>query len=244
MFFSRALRVSTLPVALGLIAASLPSTPSGRLPFQVGERLTYDAKVNSLNAGKAYLSVEGMETVRGVGTFHTIFDVKGRVLFKKFANHYESWFDTTTLVTMRHLQKTDDVDKRYEFYPDRKIYIKNNDGIENPSVAMPLDEASFLFYLRTVPLEVGKTITVDRYYHAEKNPIQITVVRRERIKVPAGEFDAFVLKPVIKSNGLFSVKSDAEVWLANDATHTVLKLRSKLPLGTLYLELRSIDLPN
>jgi hypothetical protein len=239
----RALRLTALALPI-LFAPRTPSASSDRLPFQVGERLTYDAKVNSINAGKAYLSVEGLETVRGVGTLHTIFDVKGRVLFKKFANHYESWFDTTSLVTMRHIQKTDDVDKRYEFYPERKIYIKNNDGIENPSVSMPLDEASFLFYLRTVPLEVGKTITVERYYHAAKNPIQITVVRRERVKVPAGEFDAYVLKPVIKSNGLFSVKSDAEVWLADDRAHTLLKLRSKLPLGTLYLELRTIEQPD
>ena len=241
---ARALRLTALLTGFVLMAAALPSAPSDRLPFQVGERLTYDAKVNSISAGKAYLAVEGMESVRGVGTLHTVFDVRGRVLFKKFANHYESWFDTTSLVTMRHVQKTDDVDKRYEFYPEKKIYIKNNDGIENPSVSMPLDEASFIFYLRTVPLEVGKTITVDRYYYAAKNPITITVVRRERIKVPAGEFDAFVLKPVIKSNGLFSVKSDAEVWLANDSAHTLLKLRSKLPLGTLYLELRTIEQPD
>jgi hypothetical protein len=239
--FVRALRLSAFALPI-LFAAQ--TAPSGRLPFQVGERLTYDAKVNSINAGKAYLSVEGMESVRGVGTFHTIFDVKGRVLFKKFANHYESWFDTTTLVTIRHLQKTDDVDKQYEFYPAKRIYIKNNDGIENASVSMPLDEASFLFYLRTVPLELGKTLTIDRYYHAEKNPIQITVVRREHVKVPAGEYDAYVLKPVIKSNGLFSVKSDAEVWVADDRAHTIVKLRSKLPLGTLYLELRSIEQPN
>lgn len=239
----RTLRLSAL--ALPLLAATLwsPAEPDNT-PFQVGERFTYDAKINSLKAGTASISIEGFETVRGVPTFHTIFDVRGRVLFKKFANHYESWFDTTNLVTMRHLQKTDDLDKHYEFYPARKIYIKNNDGIENPSVSMPLDESSFLYYLRSVPLEVGKTYTVDRYYHAAKNPIQITVVRQERIKVPAGEFDAFVLKPVIKSNGLFSEKSDAEVWLANDRVHTLLKLRSKLPLGTLYLELRTAEQPD
>ncbi|MNC86631.1 Membrane-bound lytic murein transglycosylase D precursor [compost metagenome] len=51
-------------------------------------------------------------------------------------------------------------------------------------------------------------------------------------------------KPVIKSNGLFSAKSDAEVWLANDRAHTVIKLRSKLSLGTLYLELRKIEQPD
>lgn len=230
----------TLPI---VFLAMRPQAPSPRLPFLVGERLTYDAKVNAINAGKASLSVEGLETVRGVGTFHTIFDLRGRVLFKKFENHYESWFDTTSLVTMRLLQDAD-VDKHYEFYPAKKIYVKNNDGVEHPSVSMPVDEASFLYFLRTVPLEVGTTMTLDRYYHAEKNPIQISVVRRERVKVPAGEFDAFVLKPVIKSNGLFSVKSDAEVWIANDRAHTLLKLRSKLPLGTLYLELRTIEQPD
>lgn len=237
------LRLTVL--ALPLLAASpSPQATGDRLPFQVGERLTYDAKVNSIKAGQASLSVEGLETIRGVGTVHTIFDLRGRVLFKKFANHYESWFDTTSIVSMRLVQKTDDVSKSYEFFPEKKIYVKNNDGIENPSVSMPIDEASFLFYLRTLPLEVGKTYTVDRYYFATKNPITITVDRRERVKVPAGEFDTYVLKPVIKSNGLFSVKSDAEVWLANDRAHTVIKLRSKLSLGTLYLELRKIEQPN
>jgi hypothetical protein len=234
------LRLSVL--ALPLVAA-VPAR-NERFPFQVGERFTYNAKINSISAGKATLSVEGLENVRGVGTMHAIFDVRGRVLFKKFENHYESWFDTTNLVTMRHIQKTDDLDKTYEFYPAKKIYIKNNDGIENPSVSMPIDEASFLFYLRTVPLEVGKTITVDRYYHALKNPITISVDRKEHVKVPAGEFDAYVLKPVIKSNGLFSVKSDAEVWVVDDRAHTVVKLRSRLPLGTLYLELKTIEQPN
>src|SRR4051812_35031729 len=115
--------------------AAAPGEPTLKIPFEVGEKLTYDAKINSINAGKATISVEGLETVRGVPTFHTIFDVRGRVFFKKFANHYESWFDTTNIVSMRHSQKTDDVDKKYEFYPSRKIYIKNNDGIENPSVS-------------------------------------------------------------------------------------------------------------
>jgi hypothetical protein len=218
-------------------------SPPARIPFQVGERLTFNAKVSAFNAGKATISVEAIELVRGIPTFHTIFDINGRVLFKRFANHYESWFDTTNIVTLRLSEKTNDVDKKYEFFPDRKIYIKNGDGIENPSVAMPLDECSFIYYLRSLPLDVGKTYIVDRYYHADRNPIVVTVLRKEHISVPAGEFDAVVLKPVVQSNGLFSVKGDAEVWLANDASHTLLRLKSKLTLGTLYLELREIERP-
>jgi hypothetical protein len=221
------------------------TTPESEMPvsFEVGERLNYVANVSSLSAGKATISVEGIELVRGIPTYHTIFDIQGRVLFKHFDNHYESWFDTTNLVTLRHSQRTGDVNKTYEFYPDRKMYIKNGDGVENPSVSMPLDECSFLFYLRALPLEIGKTYTVDRYYHADRNPIVVTVLRKEHISVPAGEFDAIVLKPVIRSNGLFSPKSDAEVWIAADPSHTLLKLKSKLSLGTLYLELKDIERP-
>jgi hypothetical protein len=239
LVFGGAMLPSGRPVAPASVAVA-----EARIPIQVGEKLHYNAKINSISAGKALISVEGLEQVRGVPTFHTVFDVRGRVLFKKFANHYESWFDTTNIVSMRHSQDTDDLDKKYEFYPSKKMYIKNNDGIENPSVSMPLDECSLLFYFRSLPLEVGKTYTVDRYYHAEKNPIVVTVLRKEHIKVPAGEFDAFVLKPVVKSNGLFSVKGDAEIWMADDQFHTLLKLKSRLPLGTLYLELNGIERPN
>jgi len=236
--------IAVLIPSFGMAVGPAATRPrESRLPFEVGERLTYNAKVTGMNAGKASISIENIETIRGVPTFHTVFDIKGRVLFKRFENHYESWFDTTGLVTMKLNQKTPDVDKHYEFYPDRKIYVKNGDGIENPSVSMPIDECSFLFYLRTLPLEVGKTYSVDRYYYADKNPIVVTVDRRERVSVPAGDFDAVVLKPVIKSNGLFSVKSNAEVWLSTDPTHTILKLRSGLPVGTLYLELKAVERP-
>ena len=95
--------------------------------------------------------------------------------------------------------------------------------------------------MRSVPLEVGKTYDFDRYYHVDRNPVVIEVVRREHIKVPAGEFDALVLKPTIKSKGLFSENGQAEVWVADDSTRTVLRLKSKLPVGTLILELKQVE---
>ena len=134
---------------------------------------------------------------------------------------------------MRHRTSAN---RTYEFYPERRVYVRN--GTENPSVAEPLDEGSFVYFMRSVPLEVGKTYDFDRYYHLDRNPVSIEVVRRERITVPAGEFDALVLKPTIKSKGLFSENGQAEVWLADDSTRTVLRLRSKLPFGTLNLELK------
>ncbi len=213
---------------------------NGGVPFRVGERNTYQAKVNFINAGTATMSVEGIETIRGRPAYHTVFDVRGRVLMFHVNDHYESWFDTTSLVSLHHVQHIDEsknsADRTYDFYPERKVYVRN--GVENPSVAEPLDEGSFVYFMRSVPLEVGKTYEFNRYYHVDRNPVIIQVVRKERIKVPAGEFDAIVVKPIIKSKGLFSENGEAEVWFSDDSSRTLLRLKSKLSFGTLYLELK------
>jgi len=186
----------------GIVGSAATARPSSgpapqeatltHVPFKVGERLTYAAKVNFMSAGQANMSVEDIEPIRGVPTYHTIFNVKGRVLFFHVDDHYESWFDTTNLVPLHHVQHIDEtkrqIDKVYDFYPDRRVYVRN--GQENPSVEQPLDEGSFIYFMRSVPLEVGKTYEFNRYYQPDKNPVIIKVDRREHISVPAGEFDA------------------------------------------------------
>jgi hypothetical protein len=218
----------------------MPAPAPTKVPFHVGETMTYQAKVNFINAGTATMSVEDIEPVRGRPTYHTIFDVRGKVLLFHVNDHYESWFDTASLVSLHHTQHIDETkhqaDRTYDFYPERKVYVRN--GVENPSVPDPLDEGSFIYFMRSVPLEVGKTYEFNRYYHVDRNPVVIHVERRERIKVPAGEFDAIVVKPIIKSKGLFSEDGQAEVWFSDDSTRTLLRLRSKLPFGTLSLELK------
>src|SRR5439155_5066027 len=92
----------------------------GSRAFQVGERLSYRARVNFLTVGSASMSVEAIEPVRGRAAYHTVFDVNGRLLLYHVRVHYESWFDTTTLSSLRLIQHIGegeyDADRRYEFY--------------------------------------------------------------------------------------------------------------------------------
>lgn len=241
-------RLALAPLALSLLAAVPAAQAQGddpklTVPFKVGEKLTFKAKVNFVNAGTATMHVADVSAVNGIQAFHTIFDLEGKVLFKRVDNHYESWFDTRELSSLKHVQRVNDggekIDKAYTFDHARKVYIRN--GEERPGVARPIEEGSFLYYVRSLPLEVGRTYTIHRYYRADRNPVVVKVLRRERVKVPAGEYDAIVVQPSIKSRGLFGEESKAEVWLTDDASRTPVKLRSKLPVGTLYLELRSIE---
>jgi hypothetical protein len=232
-----------LLAAAVLIGMPASDDPPLKVPFEVGEKLTFSAKVNFMNAGTATMHVAGVERVDGREAFHTIFDLKGKVLFKRVDNHYESWFDRRDLSSIKHVQRVNDggeaVDKTYTFDHARRVYIRN--GEERPGVAKPVEEGSFLYYVRSLPLEVGKSYTIERYYRADRNPITIRVLRREKVKVPAGEFETIVVQPSIKSKGLFATESHAEVWLTADSSRTPVKLKSKLPLGTLYLELKKIE---
>ena len=87
---------------------------------------------------------------------------------------------------------------------------------------------------------MGKTYSFDRYFKPDRNPVTVTVVRRERIKVPAGTFEAIVLHPTIKAKGVFGEGGKAEIWLADDSSRIMLQMKSKLKIGSLNLYLKQI----
>jgi Protein of unknown function (DUF3108) len=218
-------------------------THSGVL--RVGERLTYDAHINRISVGSATLNVAGLETLRGHTVYHTVFDARARLLWYHARNHTESWFDTTTLNSLR-LSKViaagaEDDTAAYEFYGDSGVYTYIRNGESKPSVADPVDEGSLLYYVRTLALAPSDLYTINRFYRRDKNPIVIKVLRRERVTVPAGAFDAIVVSVAVKSDGLLSEKSDAEIWLSDDSSRLLLRLRSRVRLGTLQLDLKRSD---
>lgn len=232
-------------------AAAPPAPPPGpsalelalaRLPFSNTERLEYQVKYGFLGVGSAALEVLGLDAVRGTPAVHVTFTVKGGIRVYRVNDRYESWFDPMTFSTLRAVQNIDegsyDRERNFEFFPERKAF-KENDKPEAPTVADPLDEASFLFFLRSIPLEVGQTYEFTRYFRAEKNPVRVVVVRKESVKVPAGQFNTIVVRPVIKTSGIFGEGGRAEVWFTDDSTRTLVQLKSQLKFGSLNLYLRN-----
>jgi hypothetical protein len=220
------------PAPAPIASAAMP------VPFAVGERLDYDVKFGPMHVGSGSMEVLGNENVRNRPTWHIMFRVKGGTFFYKVDDRFESWIETTTLSSLRHKQDINegrrDRERVFEIFPDRPSYIED-DKPEKPSVDQPLDDGSFLYFIRTVPLEVGKTYEFDRYFRPDRNPVKITVLRKEKVKVPAGTFDAIVIRPSIKSKGIFSENGQAEVWLSDDDRHIMLQMKSKLSFGSLNL---------
>jgi hypothetical protein len=245
--------VIALGIALVSAAAELTaqSDADGRgtgrapVPFGVGERLEYEVKVSGIRVGAGFMEVSQIESVRGREAWHTSFGIKGRLAFFGVNDRYESWFDTRSLASLRYHQDIDEGSyertSRFEIYPDRRIFVDAK-GAEFPTVENPLDDGSFLYFLRTIPLEVGKEYTFDRYFRVDRNPVRIKVLRRERVPVPAGTFDAIVVQPIIKTKGIFSENGRAEVWLSDDQHRIVLQMKSRFSRFSLNLHLKSFRL--
>jgi len=224
--------------------AALPASGVA-VPFRVGERADYDVRFGALPVGSASTLVADVETLRGTPVWHTIFQLKAGTFFYHVNDVFESWIDTTNFASLQFFQTQheglQERRKRYEIYPEQGTYVEmdKTPPREHRGVHDPLDDGSFLFFLRTVPLEVGKTYQSDRYFRPERNPVRIRVLRRETVQVPAGTFDCIVVQPVIKTEGIFSEDGQAEVWLSDDPRHVVVQLKSKLSFGSINLYLRS-----
>ena len=208
---------------------------------RIGERLAYDLKFSAVRVGSGFMEAVSYESVRNVNALHVRFTVRGGTFFYKVNDLLESWIDTSRFVSLRHRQDlsegTRDRERNFEFFPERRVFTLDG-GAEQPGLAEPLDEGSFLYFVRRIPLEVGRTYEFNRYFRPDRNPVRIIVLRRERIKVPAGEFNAIVIQPIIKARGLFSEGGKAQVWLSDDSARVMLQMKSSLPIGSLNLYLR------
>jgi hypothetical protein len=225
---------------------SSPATEATRarpLPFAIGERLEYEVKFGFVPVGSGAMEVAGLDTVRGHPALHVVFTVRGGTFVYRVNDRMESWFDVATFASRRFWQDIAEGSykrrRRFEIYPERQRF-QQDERPEEPSVAEPLDDASFLYFVRTVPLEIGQTYEFVRYFQPESNPVRLRVLRRERVQVPAGTFDAIVVQPLIKTKGIFSDKGEALIWLSDDSTRTMLQLKSRLVIGSLSLHLKRV----
>lgn len=226
------------------IGASVPVSAPAARPLRVGERLEYDVRFTRLRVGRASMEVLGVEDVRGRPAYRTRFRVKGGTWFYHVEDVLESWIDTTRFQSLRfaqdYLEGGYSLERTYEIRPEGPSYRERRDTADTPSVPDPLDDGAFLYFVRTLPLEVGRTYEFPRYFRPDVNPVRLRVLRRERVRVPAGTFDAIVVQPLFKAKGLFAEGGEAQLWLRDDSTRILLQMTTRLPVGSLHLHLTSV----
>ncbi len=208
-----------------------------------GEVMTYDVTLSPFGkVGTGSLRVVGRDTVRGVEAFRLRMDIKGGLLFAKVDDTMESWVDPEPFHSVRFYQDQHEYkykrERTIDFYPTQMRWAESSGKTGDLGSATPLDDISFLYFARQLPLEVGKTYTLNRYFQPDGNPVTLQVLRRETVSVPAGTFETIVVKPIIQTNGLFGRGGKAEVYFTDDDQRILVQLKSDVPfIGSLNLKL-------
>ena len=240
-------------LSLAAQSAQLPTRVESRMippvavPFGPGEDLIYDVRLGALGRrGEGRMSVVGLESVRGHTTYHTSLTIQGGLWFAKINDRYQSWLDVTNLVTRRFIQDVDELNyerhREWEIFPEERRFERTDNGRTGdiPS-ELPLDDLSFFYFVRTLPLEVGDEYTFDRYFREGGNPVVIRVLRKDTVRVPAGTFETVVVQPIIQTKGLFSQGGEAELHFTTDDRRLLVYMRSKVHLiGVLSLHLKEL----
>lgn len=214
------------------------------VPFGEGELFTYAIQYGLIYAGEATLEIRNIAVFDSAKAYHVISTARTSSAFDhvfKVRDRHDSLVDYENLFSLsfeKHLRegkfKRDekvifDQKNHVAIYPDKKVPIAPNTQ----------DFLSAIYYARTLSLDVGQAIAMANHTGGKNYPIYIKVLRRERIKVPAGEFDCLVVEPILQTSSLFEHKGKLTIWITDDTVKMPVLLRSKVAIGAFEAVLKS-----
>ena len=223
-------------------------------PFQVGERLDFKVYLGIVLGGDAHMSVTEIEKIDGQPCYKIVSEARSTPtvdMFYKVRDRIVSWRDIYGNFSRRYDKRLREgnwkEDKRVDYQPEKGLALlyKRTDDQEPDSMQLDglvQDVLSAFYYVRTKELEVGKSIWVDVHDINKRYDLEVQVLRKETIEVPAGEFNCFVVEPLLMSSGLFRREGDMQIWLSDDEHKLPIMMRSKLYFGSVWAKLSGFRL--
>lgn len=129
---------------------------------------------------------------------------------------------------------------------NRKItfinYLKGKKKEHNIPEGTFWDVLSGFYYLRSQSLFVGKTAYVNIFDSNKFFRAEVSVLKKDTIKVTGmGEISALIIKPELKSEGLFKKTGDIFIWLTDDDKKIPVRVETRIPVGNVVAELRGVE---
>jgi hypothetical protein len=233
-----------------LLACTNAALAQTELPFVAGERLHYRVSVSRLGTiGEGMMSVDGPVDVRGTQTLVLRSEMKAQVAFLKSDERAESWIDPTRMAVLRY-QKTGKGsmargDVNIEVFPNEGRWEDGRGKVGELPTDAPLDELSFIYYLRTLPLESDTVENVVKHYDPNRNPISIRVIGRETVRTKAGTFPTIVVEMKVKDPKRYGDgEGTIRINLSDDVYRYPVRIESHVPVfGSTVLTLDAFSCP-
>lgn len=211
--------------------------------FPIPERLEFEISYTGITAGRAIQEV----TLEG-GEVHIVSRAKSADWLKLFFpvdDYIESvlikgapplYIGVPRLYRERIREGWTRFEKDAVFDRDL-LEVKTKDFLKKTETTQKItrrtyDTLSSFFYFRTVALQVGTSSFIDIFDCKKLWNTEVQVLRREQVKIPLGTFNTIVIKPLLKSEGIFARTGDMHIWLTDDERRIPVLMKSKVKVGS------------
>ncbi len=228
-------------------------------PFRVGEKVTLALTYMNMTAG--YLDMEVLPFVEVNGEKAYVFHMAARTngLFSRFYSvddqattylSYDTMLPFNFEIKVRESKQLADIRSFFDWktlmgnYWERRVSKskgERNKNIEWPIKSFSQNVISAIYYLRTFTLTPGKKLQF-RVADEGKNIIfSGEVLRREVLSTDIGDLNTVVVRPNFTVDGVFKPVGEILIWLTDDSRKFVVRIESKIKIGSIVGKLRSID---
>lgn len=221
---------------LCLLALTAPvSAQEHSLPFKVGEALNYQVRIARMgDVGTGRMWIEGPVVEQGVPTWRIRSEIdagKGPI---HASDRTSSWLDPLRMAILRfekqerHILSRSDEHVTVDRASHRWTDADGGSGVLGS--ALPLDELSFIYFLRTLPLERDTVIRVDRHFDATRNPTIVRIAGRDTIRTPAGIFRTRIIEMEVRDPKRYKGTGTIRIFLDEAACHVPVRIESRMPV--------------
>jgi len=246
--------LATLGLATALLTAA--AARADERPFGPGERLTFRITYLHLLAGRAWLSVES--PAKGGGALRFVEEARSEGFF---AWLFRFRVDDRTIAEWdpgtgcsrgieKHLREGKVArDQTVRFDAETSTAI-----VSDPKVAATrfdvepciLDVLSALYVTRLRGVSEDSALELPVFDNGKRFELGVRLVGRDTLDLPAPlgpRVKALVVEPQLaEGTGLFVRKGRLQIWLTDDARRIPVRMRSKVPVGSVSADLESCEL--
>lgn len=235
-------RYACIVVVLALLGGLL--TDQSALAFPIPERLEFEISYGGITAGRAVQEVtqEGNEvhivsTAKSADWLKLFFPVDDRIESVLIKGAPPLSIGVPRLYRERIREGWTRFEKDAVFdcevlEVNTKDLLKKNETTQKIT-KRTYDTLSSFFYFRTVALQVGTSSFIDIFDCKKLWSTEVQVLRREQIETPLGTFNTIVIKPLLKSEGIFARTGDMHIWLTDDERRIPVLMKSKVRIGSI-----------
>jgi Protein of unknown function (DUF3108) len=249
MTFSKALFLcGAAGLAWMVLASAVAGPPSGSLPFQAGEKLSYRISwSNIVEAGTAELDVMAEagkpNSLRLQAKAVTSAAVAANYPFKDdFVSHFDVVTGSPWLYEKNFTERKRVVRDRVAFNQSQRTALFTNS--RNQSKQMPIelgtqDPVSSLYALRSLGLTPGMQVTFPVLDGGIQYALEARVVAAELITIKLGSFNAYRVDVNLRRESGPVLNRSITAWISADARKLPVLASVALPVGAAVIELVS-----